>query len=67
MRDALGAIPLTWIRVVFIAVPLLLAVWVLLLPAQSGVSPNHPRRWVGNLKFWAALALLVQVAIYALL
>jgi hypothetical protein len=66
-RELFGRVPLPAVRVLFVAVPVLLLLWVLLLPREA-VTPPEPRgRWDENLRLWAGLALLIQVLIYTLL
>jgi hypothetical protein len=64
MRWACGQIPLGVVRAVFVAVPLVLMVWVLRLPNAETTPPGRAGRWDENLKLWAWLALAMQVVIY---
>ena len=67
IRDLLLAVPIPMVRVLFILVPLLLLAWVLFLPKSQTRPPEAKRgRW-NNLKIWAALALMIQIFLYALL
>ena len=66
VRDALGQVPLSVARCLFIAVPVVLLVWVLMLPTRTTTPEGHTGSWGENLKTWAAVALLLQIAIYAL-
>ena len=65
LREALAMVPLTAVRALFVAVPLVVLVWVLALPRAATTDPATSS-WAGNLKMWAALALVIQVLIYAL-
>ena len=66
-RELLLAVPLWVVRGLFIALPILLLVWVLTLPRQQTTPPGRAPRAGENLKVWAALALLIQICIYSLL
>ncbi|MBU0640296.1 MAG: hypothetical protein KKB50_15630 [Planctomycetes bacterium] len=66
LRNALALIPMGVVRLFFVALPVLLIVWVLRLPRASTVPPGVESRPIENLKLWAVLALLIQVLIYAL-
>ena len=66
VRNALSQVPLSLVRGLFIAVPVLLLVWVLMLPTGATTPDNGRASWSANLKTWAAIALLLQIAIYAL-
>lgn len=65
IRNIFAAAPLTVARLLFVALPLLLLVWVLTLP-DSQTAPPGNRSFLANLKWWASLALLIQIAIYVL-
>jgi len=65
--DLLARIPLPAVRGLFLLVPLALIVWVLTLPRSETAGPDRPYRRAANLKLWALLALLFQLAIYAFL
>lgn len=62
LRQALEAIPLPFARMLFLALLGGVLLWVLLLP-RSETSGSSPR-FAENLKLWATLALLIQLAIY---
>ena len=64
LRDAMLAIPLPIVRIVFVGILILLAIWVIRLPAEETTPPEGARKWDENLKPFAVLALLIQVAIY---
>ncbi len=66
LRQALAAVPLSAVRLLFVAVPLLILVWVLTLPDDRTCRPGDSSLW-NNLKWWAAVALLIQIAIYVLI
>jgi len=72
VREWMGAIPLPFVRGLFIALPVILLVWVLSLPKEETTPPedisdsNDHGRWTANLKFGAALALILQIIIYVL-
>jgi len=72
VRERMGAIPLTVVRGLFIALPVVILIWVLSLPREETTPPentpesNGRRGWTSNLKFGAALALILQIIIYAL-
>lgn len=68
LRELLMAFPLPWARALFIAVPVVLLLWVLLLPRSETTPPAGGRsnRW-SDLRIWAALALVIQIAIYSIL
>ena len=66
LRDVLLLIPMGVVRVLFVAVPGLLIIWVLSLPRASTTPPGTKGRPLDNLKLWAVLALLIQVVIYAI-
>lgn len=67
LRAAFGQIPLGAVRVVFVAIPLLLMVWVLRLPSREAVAPGPSPRWDADLRIWAWFALALQVIIYCAL
>ena len=66
LRDLLGAIPLAFVRLLFLAVPVVVLIWVLRLPRRE-TSPAESRNPLANLKVGAALALVIQIMIYALI
>jgi hypothetical protein len=67
IRDLLLAVPMPAVRVLFVLVPLLLLAWVLFLPKSQTRPPEAKQGGWKNLKIWAALALMIQIVIYALL
>ena len=66
-RELLLTIPLPVVRGIFLAIPIVLLVWVLLLPPTMTTPPGEPRRLATDLKTWAAISLLVQILIYSVL
>jgi hypothetical protein len=71
IRDLFALIPLAAVRVLFVATLIGVLAWVLTLPRQATCPADRPAdrpaAWSENLKIWAALALLIQIAIYALI
>lgn len=67
VRGTLLLIPLSVVRMLFVAVPLLLMVWVLRLPSSRTTPPFGSGRWDEDLKVWAWLALAFQVLVYCVL
>ncbi len=67
VRELFLAIPLSVVRVLFVAVPVLLLLWVIRLPRERTISPDGEGLWSENLKYGAAAALLVQIVIYGIL
>ena len=65
LRDLLSQVPLSAVRVIFVLLPVVLLVWVLSLPRSETTPPDREPRWDANLKLWAAVALLIQIAIYS--
>lgn len=67
VRNLMLLVPLPVVRGLFLLSLLVLLVWVLRLPAAATTPVGGARRWDENLKFGAALALLLQIVIYAIL
>ncbi len=67
LRETFLAIPLPWVKVLFVAIPLGLMAWVLRLPAKTTTPPEHVYRWDEDLRVWAWAALALQVVIYCVL
>lgn len=65
-RELSAQVPLSVVRVVFIAIPTLLLVWVLVLPRTATTPPQATGRFGENLKLGAAVALILQIIIYSL-
>jgi hypothetical protein len=66
LRELFASIPLPVVRWVFLAVPVLLLVWVLLLPRRAVTPPTGTGRWDENLRLWAAVTLIMQIIIYSI-
>lgn len=66
IRQLLLQVPLGVARALFILLIAALLVWVLTLPKAQTMPPNREPRLTENLKFWAALSLLIQMVIYSL-
>jgi hypothetical protein len=70
LRNLLSAVPLPAVRVLFVALPAAILVWVVTQPRLA--EPEDESRgsarkgWSTDLRFWAAAALIVQILIYAL-
>ncbi|QDV26797.1 hypothetical protein [Aureliella helgolandensis] len=67
LRQTLMLVPLSWVRVLFVGSLILLLIWVLCLPKSVTTPPEGTQRWDANLKLSAALALVIQILIYAML
>jgi hypothetical protein len=67
LRQALQAIPLLAVKILFVASLVALFVWVLRLPQAATTPPGGAKRWDENLKTGAAIALVIQILIYSLL
>lgn len=67
LRTVLLAIPLPAVRGLFVILLAVILIWVLRLPREETTpEQGRPVEWGENLKVWAALALLIQIAMYAL-
>lgn len=66
VRGLFLQVPLPVARGLFLAVPIVLLLWILRLPRSETTSPTGAGRWDENLKVWASVALLLQIAIYAI-
>ena len=67
VRELMLSIPLSMVRVLFLAVPVALLIWVVRLPNER-TTPSEPTgRWSENLKIPAAAALVVQIIIYVVM
>lgn len=67
VRSLLLQVPLPMVRVLFLAIPLLLLIWVLRLPRDATTPTDGSGRWFKNLKVGASIALVLQIIIYSLL
>lgn len=67
VRDLFLQIPLESVRMLFVALPVLVLIWVLWLPGETGTSADSTSRSQTRLKLGAVAALLLQVMIYSLL
>lgn len=67
LRGLLLAVPLPWVRGLFVATLVVLFVWVMRLPKAETTPARGASRWDENLKLWAGLALAIQILIYSLL
>jgi len=65
IRDLLLTIPMPMVRTLFVLLHVALLIWLLRLPRAETTPPNGKGGWASNLKVWAALAVLVQIAIYS--
>ena len=67
LRELMLEVPLPVVRGLFLALPVVLLVWVLTLPRRTTTPPKATGSAAENLKVWAVLALLIQIVIYSLL
>ena len=67
LRETLMRVPLSAVRILFLASLVAVLVWVILLPRERTEPPGGAKRWDANLKVTAVLALLIQIVIYAFL
>jgi hypothetical protein len=65
LRSAMLAVPMAAVRALFVASLVALLVWVWRLPKSATVPPGGARRWDEDLRIWASLALVIQIAIYS--
>ena len=66
VRQALATVPLPAVRALFITLLLAVLIWTLLLPREATTPDGDSSRPAENLKLWATLALLIQLAFYSL-
>ncbi|WP_166830902.1 hypothetical protein [Thalassoroseus pseudoceratinae] len=66
IREVLAAIPMPVVRGLFLAVLIGLLIWVLRLPQSETTAQSESGRTGMNLKWGAALAILLQIVIYAI-
>lgn len=67
LREKLMLVPLSAVRILFLASLVAVLIWVITLPRERTEPPGGAKRWDANLKVTAAIALLIQIVIYALL
>jgi hypothetical protein len=67
VREAMLVIPLWAVRGLFLLTLAAVLVWVLRLPTHRTTPAGGAKRWDENLKFGAALALLLQILVYSIL
>ena len=67
IREALLLIPLSMVRVLFLALLASVLLWVLNLPRSETTAPDSEGRSGANLKVGASIALGMQLLIYLLL
>lgn len=67
LRDSLMSVPLSAVRILFLASLVGLLCWVLRLPRSATTPPGGANRWDENLKVGASVAILIQIVIYACL
>ena len=65
IRNAMATVPLSLVGWAFVAIPLVLLVWVL--KCAFGDDENRDPKQVRLLRIGAALALVLQIVIYGLL
>lgn len=66
IRNAMATVPLSLVRWVFLAIPLVLLVWVLTCRIGDDDENRDPQQ-IRLLRIGAALALVLQIVIYGLL
>lgn len=66
LRGLFLNVPMAGVRVLFLAVFVVVAVWVWRLPAPERQRSATGDRWFEDLRIWALLALSVQFLIYLL-
>ena len=65
IRNAMATVPLSLVGWAFVAIPMVLLVWVLKCPIRD--DENRDSKRVRLLRIGAALALVLQIVIYGLL
>ncbi len=65
IRESLASIPLPVVRGLFLALLIGLLIWVLRLPRSETTTTSETGESSMNLKWGAALAILLQIVIYA--
>lgn len=64
LRQYLQLVPLSAVRLLFVASLTGLLIWVIRLPRSATIPEGGVQRWDENLKIGASLALLIQILIY---
>ncbi|MBQ15726.1 MAG: hypothetical protein CMJ65_01240 [Planctomycetaceae bacterium] len=67
IREAMALVPLSAVRGLFVALPLVLLAWILVRPVKSAEGDEPPEHPTVSLKIAATFALLLQAVIYAML
>ncbi len=67
VRQSLQTVPLSLVRILFVASLVALLYWVLRLPRAATTPPGGAKRWDENLKIGATIAIAIQILIYSLL
>lgn len=67
LRELLLSVPPAVVRACFLALPIALLIWVLRLPRERVLPPGEGYRWDADLRISTAVALGMQILIYALL
>ncbi|MEY4939446.1 MAG: hypothetical protein RIQ93_1181 [Verrucomicrobiota bacterium] len=67
LRQALLHVPLGFVRALFVALLVGLAIWVACLPRAQTTPDGAKPKLSQNLKMWTAITLGIQVVIYLLL
>ena len=65
IRDLLLTIPMPMVRVLFVLFHVALLIWLLRLPRAETRPPEDEAGWASNLKVWASLSVLIQLALYS--
>ena len=65
LRTTLSAVPLPAVRGLFLVTLGVLLAWVICLPPSAGRADSDST-WTSDLRLWAAVALLFQLAIYSI-
>jgi len=66
VRNLMLLVPLPAVRILFIAVYVLLLLWVLSLPREAVTPPDGKGGWDSNLKVGAGIAIGIQLIVYSL-
>lgn len=65
IRSLFVAIDLSIVRGAFVFVYVALIVWIASLPRTATTPPDRPGKIHEDLRLWACLAAIIQIAIYA--